>query len=503
MTARDNRQQRPSAPRRTSLTNPPHQPPGPHLHHRHQPGEQALPRRLALVLRHFAPRSPSFPAGVEGANPAGAQEEEPHEESPQRPAYVASGTCSGQSLHLLRFHERKPAVRKGDSEEHVCMRVGVIGLRMGLHLADWCHKVGLEVVAACDRDPERRAVARAQLPEAALVEQWQELLEHRLDGVVLANDVDEHAPLAIAFLDRGVHVLSESAACVDAAEGERLIAAADRSSATYSFAENYVAHPHVRLLRQATEAGELGRISLTEADCLHGMSPDEVAGLIGDPTHSGASLPRRTARTPSHRYRPSRRPGRCRCRRSRLTRRIHAPRSSWLCACPPAHWPSPGTGSSKTSRQPLELDLRTRHQGAGRVRPDHRRTVLVRPRQHGKLGSPRKPRTRGGTHPFTLAGEPVTRGAEGTVRILRAFRATMTQAEPPLVPVRPAVAASLAGAAGAESLANDSRPLPVPVMTIGRTDHRPPTLHNNAHKKRNTTERSNNHQKQGCDITTR
>lgn len=94
-------------------------------------------------------------------------------------------------------------MRKGDSEEHVCMRVGVIGLRMGLHLADWCHKVGLEVVAACDRDPERRAVARAQLPEAALVEQWQELLEHRLDGVVLANDVDEHAPLAIAFLDRG------------------------------------------------------------------------------------------------------------------------------------------------------------------------------------------------------------------------------------------------------------------------------------------------------------
>ncbi len=156
---------------------------------------------------------------------------------------------------------------------------------MGLHLADWCRKVGMEVVAACDRDPERRAVARAQLSGAVLVERWEELLEHRLDGVVLVNDFDEHAPLAIAFLDRGVHVLSESAACVDAAEGERLITAADRSSATYSFAENYVAHPHVRLIRQAIEAGELGRISLTEADYLHGMSPAEVAGLIGDPAH--------------------------------------------------------------------------------------------------------------------------------------------------------------------------------------------------------------------------
>lgn len=165
------------------------------------------------------------------------------------------------------------------------MRTGVIGLGMGLHLADWCRKVGLEVVAACDRDAERRAAARAQLPGVVLAERWEDLLEHRLDGVVLANDFDEHAPLAIAFLDRGVHVLSESAACVDAAEGERLIAAADRSSATYSLAENYVAHPHVRLIRQAIKAGELGRVSLIEADYLHGMSPADVVGLIGDPAH--------------------------------------------------------------------------------------------------------------------------------------------------------------------------------------------------------------------------
>ncbi|MFE7648242.1 hypothetical protein [Streptomyces phaeoluteigriseus] len=59
---------------------------------------------------------------------------------------------------------------------------------------------------------------------------------------------------------------------MDAAEGERLVAAADRSSEAYSFAENYVAHPHVRLIRQAIEAGELGRISLIEADYLHGRS---------------------------------------------------------------------------------------------------------------------------------------------------------------------------------------------------------------------------------------
>ncbi|MFE6592490.1 Gfo/Idh/MocA family protein [Streptomyces sp. NPDC057780] len=233
------------------------------------------------------------------------------------------------------------------------MRVGVVGLRMGLHLADWCRKVGMEVVAACDRDPERRAVARARFPGAVLVERWQELLEHRLDGVVLANDFDEHAPLAIAFLDRGMHVLSESAACVDAAEGERLIAAADRSSATYSFAENYVVHPHVRLIRQAIEAGGLGRISLIEADYLHGMSPAEAAGLIGDPAHW----------------------------RGRIAPTAYC-----------THTLSPVL--ALTDAWPVGVSA-------------------VSPCQNGGLGNPGGPRTRGGTHPSDLHPRRGTCGTRG------------------------------------------------------------------------------------------
>ncbi|MCA2208792.1 hypothetical protein [Nocardia rosealba] len=106
-----------------------------------------------------------------------------------------------------------------------------------------------------------------------------------MDAVVLANDFDEHAPLAIAFLDRGIHVLSESAACVDERQAAALLAAERRSSATYSFAENYVFHPHVNLIRKALADGEISRPTLTEADYLHAMSPADVTGLIGDPAH--------------------------------------------------------------------------------------------------------------------------------------------------------------------------------------------------------------------------
>ncbi|MEU5139203.1 Gfo/Idh/MocA family oxidoreductase [Streptomyces sp. NPDC021139] len=351
------------------------------------------------------------------------------------------------------------------------MRVGVVGLRMGLYLADWCRKVGMEVVAACDHDPERRAVARAQLPGVVLVERWQELLEHRLDGVVLANDFDEHAPLAMAFLDRGVHVLSESAACVDAAEGERLIAASDRSTATYSFAENYVAHPHVRLIRQAIDAGELGRVSLIEADYLHGMSPADVAGLIGDPAHWRGRIAATAycthtlspvlALTDAWPVEVSAFPADEADPRAAVvmavrlsTGALALTRHGFLQGEPDSHW--------------SWISVRGTKALAESVRATGERSWSVRVRTEGWATPEGHAREEERTPPpFTLAGESVARGAEGTVRVLRAFRATMEHGEPPLVPVRPAVAASLVGVAGAESLANGSRPVPVPVMTTG------------------------------------
>ncbi|MEV6658316.1 Gfo/Idh/MocA family protein [Nocardia fluminea] len=127
------------------------------------------------------------------------------------------------------------------------MRVGVVGSGRGSYLATWCRRLGIEVVAACDRDPSRRTEAAVALPSAAVFEDWRALRGTGLDAVILANDFDEHAPLAVAFLDRGVHVLSEAAACVEEQQAIELLEAERRSAATYSFAENYVFRPHVQL----------------------------------------------------------------------------------------------------------------------------------------------------------------------------------------------------------------------------------------------------------------
>lgn len=347
------------------------------------------------------------------------------------------------------------------------VRMGVVGLVQGLHLARWARRVGIDVVAACDTDPAARARAGADLPGVPLGGHWRDLLDADLDAVLLADDFDTHAAPAAAFLGRGVHVLSETAACADADQGRALVEAARASAATYSFAENYVLHPHVRLLRAAVAAGELGRVSLIEADYLHGMSPGAVRALTGDPahwrgriaptaycTHALSPILAVTGATPVEVTAfpvDTADPRAASVMAVRLsTGALALTRNGFLQGESDAHW----------SRMSVHGTLAA----AESVRAAGERAWSVRVRHEAWT------RPDGAAHeeertapPVLLDGEPVERGQEGTVLVLRGLRDTVLHGTPPPVGVREAVAASLVGVAGARSLAEGSRPVPVPL----------------------------------------
>ncbi|MBV2364059.1 Gfo/Idh/MocA family protein [Streptomonospora nanhaiensis] len=345
-------------------------------------------------------------------------------------------------------------------------RIGVVGLRRGLHMAEHCPRVGLEVVAACDLDPQCRAQAAPRLPGAAVAERWQDLLGTDLDGVILANDFDAHAEPAVAFLERGVHVLSETAACAGVEEGRRLIAAADASAATYSFAENFVFHPHVRLLRAAVESGEIGRPVLVEADYLHGMAPEAVDALVGDPAHWRGRIAATAYCT--HTLSPvlavtgarpldvaahtvdGDRPDSAAVLVVRLsTGALAVTRHGFLQGEPDSHW---SWVSARGTRGLAES-----------VRAPGERSWSLRVRTEAWAAPGGVPREEERTPPpLEIGGGVVPRADEGTVLVLEAFRATIADGAPPAVDVRAAVAASLVGVLGAESLAKGSAPVPVP-----------------------------------------
>jgi predicted dehydrogenase len=93
----------------------------------------------------------------------------------------------------------------------------------------------MQVVAVGERDDRRREEAAALLG-AAGYRDVEAFLAHAMDAVILVNDFDQHAPVAIRALEQGLSVLSETAACRTLAEGVALIEAAERSSGVYMFA---------------------------------------------------------------------------------------------------------------------------------------------------------------------------------------------------------------------------------------------------------------------------
>ena len=168
------------------------------------------------------------------------------------------------------------------------VRVGVLGLRRGAALARLAQQAGMQVAAVCERDDRRRRESAKTLGVAAY-QDVEPFLGHGMDAVILVNDFDQHAPVAIQALDRNVSVLSETAACRTVAEGVALVEAAERSSGVYMFAENYPYMPFTREMRRRYQAGDIGEVRYAEAEYLD--EPADLASMVNDRAHWRARTP--------------------------------------------------------------------------------------------------------------------------------------------------------------------------------------------------------------------
>jgi predicted dehydrogenase len=168
------------------------------------------------------------------------------------------------------------------------VRVGVLGLRRGAALARLAQQAGMQLVAVCERDDQRLHEVATTLGVVGYRD-MDSFLDHAMDAVILVNDFDQHAPAAIATLERGVSVLSETAACRTIGEGVALIEAAERSDGIYMFAENYPYMPFIREMRHRYRAGQIGEVRYAEAEYLD--EPADLTWFVNDRAHWRARLP--------------------------------------------------------------------------------------------------------------------------------------------------------------------------------------------------------------------
>jgi UDP-N-acetylglucosamine 3-dehydrogenase len=144
------------------------------------------------------------------------------------------------------------------------LRVGVIGVGvMGSNHARVLAEVpGVELVGVAD--PDRRHadyVARALGTQS--VDSVDALLPLGLDAVTIAAPTHLHHEIALACIERGVHVLVEKPIASTAEEGRSIVAAARRAAVTLMIGHVERFNPAVETIKDAIRGEEILSIAIT------------------------------------------------------------------------------------------------------------------------------------------------------------------------------------------------------------------------------------------------
>lgn len=145
-----------------------------------------------------------------------------------------------------------------------CVRFGIVGLgNMGsFHVGTFANVRGASLSAICDASPAHLEAA-GQNTSARRFEKYQDMLASgEIDAVLVATPHFLHPEIALAAMERGIHVLCEKPLAVTIGQARKVIDAASR-------------HPHLkfammfqmrtsgiyRKLRELIAGGELGPVS--------------------------------------------------------------------------------------------------------------------------------------------------------------------------------------------------------------------------------------------------
>jgi predicted dehydrogenase len=115
------------------------------------------------------------------------------------------------------------------------IRIGVVGCGLIAQVMHLPHLAQLsdrfELVSVCDLSQTRARGCAERYGARSSHQRWEELLAQPLDAVLVATTGD-HAPVAIAAAQAGLHVFVEKSMALCSRDAERMIAAAQRAGVT-------------------------------------------------------------------------------------------------------------------------------------------------------------------------------------------------------------------------------------------------------------------------------
>lgn len=143
----------------------------------------------------------------------------------------------------------------------------------------------VEIVAIADVSPERRALAQRHFPDARVYADHDALLAHErgtLDFCDIAVPPCDHAVIAHAALDAGLHVLCEKPLATSVEEARGMLRHAEAARRVIYPGHNYKHAPVVKEVRAIIESGRIGPVRLVTLQTFRNTHAKGVAAWRPD-----------------------------------------------------------------------------------------------------------------------------------------------------------------------------------------------------------------------------
>ena len=187
------------------------------------------------------------------------------------------------------------------------IRLGMVGGGRGAFIGA-VHRIAARlddqyelVAGAFSADPEKSAASAADLGVARSYGSFAEMAKQesrRKDGIEAVSIVTPnhmHAPAALEFLKRGIHVICDKPLTATLPEAKKLAATAQASGVVFALTHNYTGYPMARQAREMIAAGDLGDIRLVNVQYIQDWLSEPLentgqkqADWRTDPARSGA-----------------------------------------------------------------------------------------------------------------------------------------------------------------------------------------------------------------------
>ena len=104
--------------------------------------------------------------------------------------------------------------------------------------------------------------------------------EDKIDAVAIVTPNHMHHPVAMAFMDKGFHIICDKPLAMDIKECEELAQLSKEKDILFALTHNYTGYPMIRNAKAMCENGDLGNIRLIQAEYAQDWLTEDIENRV-------------------------------------------------------------------------------------------------------------------------------------------------------------------------------------------------------------------------------